>query len=358
MNKLKCEMCGGTNFIKQDGVFVCQYCGCKYTVEEAKKMMVSGTVAIDNSSFVMSSLQNGRRAKQKEDWEEVQKYYNFAEQYDPTNTEAVFYSAYGKARQALINENLFARQAVFNSFVKTISILDDNYDVDKDYDEYLKTFEQITKDLLDMYNSSFVYRTQRSGIIEIGSDKAETAYLFADVRDAYCETLINIAGKYKKDPKACPYYDFAISMLENALRNRIVRMRTSEEDEILDKIIEYNKKINEIDPSHQIPSRKEVIKKCGVKSFGCYIATCAYGSYDCPPVWVLRRFRDEKLGHSFWGRMFIRIYYAISPILVKLFGNCKWFKNFFRKRLDKLVTKLQNEGLADTPYQDQDWRKS
>lgn len=51
-------MCGGTDLIKQDGVFVCQYCGTKYSVEEARKMMidgtvdVQGTVKIDNSAFV------------------------------------------------------------------------------------------------------------------------------------------------------------------------------------------------------------------------------------------------------------------------------------------------------------------
>lgn len=39
MKKLTCEMCGGNDLIKQDGVFVCQNCGTKYTVEEAKKMM-------------------------------------------------------------------------------------------------------------------------------------------------------------------------------------------------------------------------------------------------------------------------------------------------------------------------------
>ena len=26
---------------------------------------------------------------------------------------------------------------------------------------------------------------------------------------------------------------------------------------------------------------------------GCYIATCVYGSYDCPQVQTLRRFRDD-----------------------------------------------------------------
>ena len=48
MKQLTCEMCGGTDLIKQDGAFVCQNCGMKYSVEEAKKMMVEGTVKIDD----------------------------------------------------------------------------------------------------------------------------------------------------------------------------------------------------------------------------------------------------------------------------------------------------------------------
>ena len=47
MKQLKCEMCGSTDLIKQDGVFVCQSCGVKYSVEEAKKMMVEGTVVVE-----------------------------------------------------------------------------------------------------------------------------------------------------------------------------------------------------------------------------------------------------------------------------------------------------------------------
>lgn len=39
MKQLTCEMCDSTDFIKQDGVFVCQSCGCKYSVEEAKQML-------------------------------------------------------------------------------------------------------------------------------------------------------------------------------------------------------------------------------------------------------------------------------------------------------------------------------
>lgn len=61
---------------------------------------------------------------------------------------------------------------------------------------------------------------------------------------------------------------------------------------------------------------------------GCYIATCVYGSYDCPQVWTLRRYRDSVLSKSWYGRAFIKLYYKVSPILVKWFGNSITFKAF------------------------------
>ena len=46
MKQLVCEMCGSKDLVKQDGMFVCQACGTKYSVEEAKKMMIEGTVDV------------------------------------------------------------------------------------------------------------------------------------------------------------------------------------------------------------------------------------------------------------------------------------------------------------------------
>ena len=91
--------------------------------------------------------------------------------------------------------------------------------------------------------------------------------------------------------------------------------------------------------------------------FGCYVATCVYGSYDCPEVWVLRRYRDNTLGSTWYGRLFIRLYYAISPTIVKWFGKTKWFKKMWKGYLDRKVARLQNKGFENTPYQDIDWRK-
>ncbi len=85
---------------------------------------------------------------------------------------------------------------------------------------------------------------------------------------------------------------------------------------------------------------------------GCYIATSVYGSYDCPEVWTLRRFRDQVLAKTRSGRLFIRIYYAVSPTLVKWFGNTGWFQNFWRKKLDSMVLHLQSKGIKSNRYDD------
>ena len=90
----------------------------------------------------------------------------------------------------------------------------------------------------------------------------------------------------------------------------------------------------------------------GPKKNGCYIATAVYGSYDCPEVWTLRRFRDYRLKQTALGRAFVRCYYAVSPHFVKWFGAVNWAKQFMRLPLDRLVSRLQKEGIEDTPYND------
>lgn len=97
---------------------------------------------------------------------------------------------------------------------------------------------------------------------------------------------------------------------------------------------------------------KKSLETKNEKSEGCYIATCVYGSYNCPPVWTLRRFRDDILSKNLFGRIFINLYYAISPSVVRLFGNQIWFHKLFKPLLNKLVKKLQSNGVCSTPYDD------
>ena len=94
----------------------------------------------------------------------------------------------------------------------------------------------------------------------------------------------------------------------------------------------------------------------GKEPGGCYVATCVYGSYDCPEVWTLRRYRDNTLGSTWYGRAFIKLYYAISPTLVKWFGQTDWFKKMWKGTLDHMVKKLNDKGVEDTPYKDKNWK--
>lgn len=91
-------------------------------------------------------------------------------------------------------------------------------------------------------------------------------------------------------------------------------------------------------------------------SGGCYVATAVYGSYDCPQVWTLRRYRDYGLASSLPGRLFIKLYYAISPTVVSWFGDYRWFNAFWRSRLDRMINRLEEAGYENTPYADRDWR--
>ena len=101
-----------------------------------------------------------------------------------------------------------------------------------------------------------------------------------------------------------------------------------------------------------LPSEKSTSKPEPAKKSSCYIATAVYGSYDCPEVWVLRRFRDNVLSSKTLGRVFIQSYYAISPTIVKWFGDVEWFRSSNKKMLDTLIKVLKENGIQDTSYYD------
>ena len=120
MKQLKCEMCGSNDLVKQDGVFVCQSCGCKYSIEEAKKLMiegpveVKGSVTLDNSQRLQNLYQLARRAKDDNQGESAIKYYEMISIDDPTSWEASFYIVYFKALDCKIAEITSAAFSIKN----------------------------------------------------------------------------------------------------------------------------------------------------------------------------------------------------------------------------------------------------
>lgn len=61
---------------------------------------------------------------------------------------------------------------------------------------------------------------------------------------------------------------------------------------------------------------------------------------------MLRRFRDETLTHSFWGRVFIRLYYKLSPPLARRLKNMKMINAFVRHVLDHWVARIENDNKS------------
>ena len=100
---------------------------------------------------------------------------------------------------------------------------------------------------------------------------------------------------------------------------------------------------------HKTTVYKTTVQK---RKKGCYVATCVYGSYDCPEVRTLRRYRDYKLSETWYGRIFIKIYYTISPTIIEWFGDTKIFNRFWKKKLNKIVKILNNQGFENTEYND------
>lgn len=99
-------------------------------------------------------------------------------------------------------------------------------------------------------------------------------------------------------------------------------------------ILETEAKIKVLDPTFNahIPSHEQ--------GGGCYIATAVYGCYNAPEVLILRKFRNEHLFSTMHGRLFIRIYYAVSPMLVKLFYSNRFVISTSRVILNFIVKRL------------------
>lgn len=266
MKQIVCEVCGSNDLVKEDGCFICQYCGAKYSPEEAKRLIVevngkvdvSGSkVTVDNTSFVERSLENARRAKAKEDWEECEKYYNMVEQYEPTNIEAFFYSSYGKARMALVDSDRFKREQKIKVLKNSISVIDDNYDNSPDkYEENKVLIQNINADLLSMMNSSFVMNTVNNGNYT-SNDSSYTFDMFIELSLGMIESIEHIIGVIT-DKKKTIYlwqilrqqYSYIYSIYRRASYKYRQRSRW------LDAIANIDNQLYRLDPYYHAPSLK------------------------------------------------------------------------------------------------------
>jgi len=342
MKQIVCEMCGGKELIKQDGVFVCQNCETKYSVEEAKKMMVK----IDNSDKLENALKNARRARECKNSEQAEKYYEIVLMEDAENWEAIFYTTYFKAMQCSIAGISLAADSV-SKCIKTVLKNIKKREDDVRQNEIIK---QISTDLftlsLALHNGAIKHYNINDvlSFSQESKNKAEqecTAEVLnsAGILLTFGDELVSEFGENDfTNPIIIQCYETSLEQLDKAFEARYIT------DEFLNQYIE---KLRKLKPSYNF-SKKGSENIFGIpepKPSACYIATAVYGSYDCPQVLTLRHYRDNVLANAWYGKTFISLYYAISPTIVKLFGKKNWFNAFFKKRLDVFIEKFNDVSM-------------
>ena len=154
MKKIICEMCDSSEFLKQDGMFVCQGCGMKYSAEEAKKMMVEDdsepstdavkTVKVDASDELNNLYQLARRARENNNSENAAKYYDMVLIKDPSSWEANFYSVYYQSMSCKIAEIQSAAIRLTNCEDTVLELIRDNIE---DSGERFNAINTIADDL-------------------------------------------------------------------------------------------------------------------------------------------------------------------------------------------------------------------
>lgn len=426
MKKITCEMCGSTDLIKKDGIFECQSCGTKYSVEEAKKMMVEGkvdvsgsTVKVDDSNKIENYLTMAQNAFDSSNQQEAENYCNRIIEIDANNYRAWLIKGKAAGWQSTIanirfgeaincfekaisnapeeNKNDVKKESIdeirkllnalnqlacghyidypseenANSIINSLALVKDSIDeFKKSTSEDVDFSEDDLKLALDINSAVVTAYSQTIYREYVGDEGHPDKFDFEQFRDRAiaANSLLDMCSLFATSDKQSQItiYKNKLQILEELVKassftkeylssgGSYWRVEYTLNDvtkqKIVDMIMEAHNKIKELDPTYVIPDRKTIKTKQG-----CYVATCVYGSYDCPQVWTLRRFRDYKLAQTWYGRIFIKTYYAVSPTIVKLFGETKWFKKIWKEKLDKLVNRLQSEGIKDTPYNDKEW---
>ncbi|MBQ9557510.1 MAG: hypothetical protein IJU94_02785 [Clostridia bacterium] len=342
---LNCPNCGAQFNMDDSREFgYCNVCGSKVMID---RMVVehTGHVKIDSTDELNNLYVLARRARDDGNSTNAQKYYEQIIIKAPSDWEANFYTVYYQSMNCKIAEIGLAAIRMTNCESTVFNLIKNNI---HDYSEKKKAVEQVVAALISISLMLFSsYKEFYDGIDAMIKDRfvqqyANNCSLCRDILYLGGEEIISVFGE---DFGALAAECWKVGVAQHNILNGVFNDKSSNAAVI--KL--YNERIKKYDSSYVAPRTN--MSSDG----GCYVATCVYGSYDCPQVWTLRRYRDDTLASTWYGRAFIRAYYAVSPTLVKGFGNTMWFKTMWQGKLDRMVKRLNAEGVADTPYSDKKW---
>lgn len=184
MKAIVCEMCSSNDVVKQDGLYVCQCCGTKYSPEEAKKLLVElsgtvdvsgSTVKIDQSGLADNYLLLARRAAEEGNDEKAAKYYELLAVNRPNSWEANFYSVYHQANLCEADQIADAAYKVANSIPSTLRLIRSEVPQADQKEAYTEVAEKVTELREELYRQAAKRYLDASGNVT-DSAYAETRF--------------------------------------------------------------------------------------------------------------------------------------------------------------------------------------
>lgn len=356
-----CAQCGAqieVDNMREAGI--CKYCGTAFVIEKAINNCnvrnnvnvqsggnsISITAADQSNKYIMMA----RKYKINGDSEKAQRFYTLALEGQPDSWEANFYSAYYSAIRAELSDMRVKANQMQSSTIVSIELIKINVP----NDGVIVCISEMQRRLMELsacfFNSYRAFWLRNKKYTHICKNYNYAVQAIVGILYRFGEQLgVHFFSNRQIMDIAVDSWKYALSIRKKYSSDKPLYYNSGNGDSkssIQAEIDYYAGKIKAFDPAYKAPKAKG-------RSKACYIATCVYGSYDCPQVWTLRRFRDDTLNGTWYGRAFIKCYYAVSPTLVKWFGNYKWFRTFWKKYLDKMVKKLNRLGVENTQYYDE-----
>ena len=341
---VKCPNCGASIQLDNSREFgFCSYCGSKVQLQQ-----VVSKIQIDKSGDVQSYIDLSKSSIDAGNGQEAYDYANKALELSIQNAEAWFLKMEALGLMATLND-LKCREIV-TAGSKALEFDTSNNRKKDVYRYYLGVcihdlkfcIAQLldTNEIRNVYNSYCAVNPFTATNEVLASDfvmdlvLGQSMHIIAlrlavpDSEITNDEEFVSLAEQIAAQWIEC----------QNAINTRFNTYGARMNDEYLDG---FRKVLNRI--KQGLPANRRVGitgEKMVNDGGGCYIATAVYGSYYAREVLVLRRFRDETLSKYYFGRLFIRVYYLLSPPVARRLRNATSVNAMVRSILDKWVKHL------------------
>lgn len=198
---VKCPNCGASIQLDNDRTEgFCSYCGSKVKIEEAQKLTIQGTVKVDSSDELANLYQIARRAKDSDNSENAEKYYDMILIKDPNSWEASFYVVYFKAMSCKLGEISSEAQNIANCLKPVIQLVGDNLDGDEEKDKAISEISTKTLDIASMFfTAAKNHYSQFSTVQGQANQSANDLYLSGQIAYKLGDCLFDKFGDKYKD---------------------------------------------------------------------------------------------------------------------------------------------------------------